>query len=283
MAVIGDGAMTGGVAFEAVHQAGGLGTPIVVILNDNGMSIAPNVGALSRYFNRVRLDPGLWKAREGVEEKLTRLPGGIGARFERLGPQLKESVKALWQPGLWWEELDWAYMGVIDGHDVRAVRKALRAAFEAERPVVIHVATVKGKGFAPAEDGGLEGMEKWHAAKPKSIADRRPAPSKPKTGGSAAPPQYTQVFGEAMVRECRARRARRRHHRRHELRHRALDPPEGDARPLLRRRHRRAAGRSCSPPAWRCRACARSPPSTRRSCSARSTRSSTTSACRTST
>ena len=199
VAVVGDGAMTGGVAFEAVHQAGGLGTPIVVILNDNGMSIAPNVGALSRYFNRVRLDPGLWKAREGVEEKLTRLPGGIGARFERLGPQLKESVKALWQPGLWWEELDWAYVGVIDGHDVRAIRKALRSAFEAERPVVIHVATVKGKGFAPAEDGGLEGMEKWHAAKPKSIADRRPAPSGPK---KAAPPQYTQVFGEAMVREC---------------------------------------------------------------------------------
>ena len=119
VAVIGDGAMTGGVAFEAVHQAGGLGTPLVVILNDNGMSISPNVGALSRYFNRVRLEPGLWKAREGVEERLTRLPGGIGAAFERLGPQVKESVKALWQPGLWWEELDWAYMGVIDGHDVR--------------------------------------------------------------------------------------------------------------------------------------------------------------------
>jgi 1-deoxy-D-xylulose-5-phosphate synthase len=201
VAVVGDGAMTGGVAFEAVHQAGGLGTPIVVILNDNGMSIAPNVGALSRYFNRVRLDPGLWKAREGVEEKLTRLPGGIGAAFERLGPQLKESVKALWQPGLWWEELDWAYMGVIDGHDVRAIRKALRSAFEAERPVVIHVATVKGKGFAPAEEGGLEGMEKWHAAKPKSIAGGRPAPSPGKK--SSAPPQYTQVFGEAMVRECR--------------------------------------------------------------------------------
>jgi 1-deoxy-D-xylulose-5-phosphate synthase len=199
VAVVGDGAMTGGVAFEAVHQAGGLGTPVVVILNDNGMSIAPNVGALSRYFNRVRLDAGLWKAREGVEEKLTRLPGGIGAAFERLGPQLKESVKALWQPGLWWEELDWAYMGVIDGHDVRAVRKALRSAFEAERPVVIHVATVKGKGFAPAEEGGLEGMEKWHAAKPHSIEGGRPAPKKP---SKPAPPQYTQVFGEAMVREC---------------------------------------------------------------------------------
>ncbi|HWK29661.1 MAG TPA: 1-deoxy-D-xylulose-5-phosphate synthase [Solirubrobacter sp.] len=199
VAVIGDGSMTGGVAFEAVSQAGGLGTPIVVILNDNGMSIAPNVGALSRYLNRVRLDPGLWEAREGVEEKLTKLPAGIGAAFERLGPRLKESVKAFWAPGLWWEELDWAYLGVIDGHDVRAMRRALRTAFEAERPVVIHCATVKGKGFAPAENGGLEGMEKWHAAKPKSIASRRPAPSRPST---PAPPQYTQVFGEALVREC---------------------------------------------------------------------------------
>src|SRR3954464_14684952 len=199
VAVIGDGSMTGGVAFEAVSQAGGLGTPIVVILNDNGMSIAPNVGALSRYMNRVRLDPGLWEAREGVEEKLTKLPAGIGAAFERLGPRFKESVKAFWAPGLWWEELDWAYLGVVDGHDVRAMRRALKTAFEAERPVVIHCATVKGKGFAPAEDGGLEGMEKWHAAKPKSIEQRRPAPSRP---ASPAPPQYTQVFGEALVREC---------------------------------------------------------------------------------
>ena len=201
VAVIGDGAMTGGVAFEAIHQAGGLGTPLVVVLNDNGMSIAPNVGALSRYFNRVRLEPGLWKAREGVEEKLTKLPAGIGATFERLGPQLKESIKAFWAPGLFWEELDWAYMGVIDGHDVRELRRALRAAFEAERPVVVHCATVKGKGFAPAEDGGLEGMEKWHAAKPNSIAKRMPAPSV-KPSGTPAPPQYTQVFGEALVAEC---------------------------------------------------------------------------------
>ena len=202
-AVIGDGAMTGGVAFEAIHQAGGLGTPLVVVLNDNGMSISPNVGALSRYFNRVRLEPKMWRAREGVEEKLTKLPAGIGARFERLGPQLKESIKAFTSPGLLWEELDWAYIGVIDGHDVGSMRAALRQAFEAERPVVVHVATVKGKGFAPAEEGGLEGMEKWHAAKPKSIAKRMPAPAAAKpTGAKPAPPQYTQVFGEALVREC---------------------------------------------------------------------------------
>src|SRR5437588_329273 len=213
VAVIGDGAMTGGVAFEAVHHAGGLGTPIVVVLNDNGMSIAPNVGALSRYFNRVRLNPTLWKAREGVEGGLSKLPAGIGARFERLGPQLKESIKSFWAPGLWWEELDFAYMGVIDGHDVHALRGALREALAAERPVVVHCATVKGKGFAPAEQGGLEGMEKWHAAKPKSIANGAPAASSSGSSGSAgsagsapakpAPPQYTQVFGEALVQECR--------------------------------------------------------------------------------
>jgi 1-deoxy-D-xylulose-5-phosphate synthase len=208
VAVIGDGAMTGGVAFEAIGQAGGLGTPIVVVLNDNGMSIAPNVGALSRYFNRVRLNPKLWHARSEVEGGLTRLPIGIGAAFERLGPHLKESIKAFWAPGLWWEELDWAYMGVIDGHDVRALREALREALAAQRPVVVHIATVKGKGFAPAEDGGLEGMEKWHAAKPKSILNgspTRPAPAPSGSGEGAArpaPPQYTQVFGEALAREC---------------------------------------------------------------------------------
>jgi 1-deoxy-D-xylulose-5-phosphate synthase len=203
VAVIGDGAMTGGVAFEAIGQAGGLGTPLVVVLNDNGMSIAPNVGALSRYFNRVRLNPKLWHAREGVEGGLARLPGGIGSAFERLGPQLKESLKAFWAPGLWWEELDWAYMGVVDGHDIHALREALSEALAAERPVVVHIATVKGKGFAPAEDGGLEGMEKWHAAKPNSILDGAPTPSKPVSSSApVAPPQYTQVFGEALVREC---------------------------------------------------------------------------------
>ncbi len=229
VAVIGDGAMTGGVAFEAIGQAGGLGTPMVVVLNDNGMSIAPNVGALSRYFNRVRLNPKLWHARSGVEGGLTRLPGGIGSAFEKLGPQLKESIKAFWAPGLFWEELDWAYMGVIDGHDVRALREALREALAAERPVVVHVATVKGKGFAPAEDGGLEGMEKWHAAKPKSILNGVPTtppvaqatpsvdaavpagaiadgqkggPTNGPTQGAPAL-QYTQVFGDALVRECR--------------------------------------------------------------------------------
>jgi len=218
-AVIGDGALTGGVAYEALHAAGGLQTPIVIVLNDNGMSISPNVGALSRYFNRVRLNPRLYHAREGVEDRLTKLPLGLGRRIERLGPEIKSAIKAYWAPGLFFEELDLAYMGVIDGHDVHALRDALREAFEADRPVVVHIHTVKGKGFAPAEEGGLEGMEKWHAAKPRSIVNGAPAPKpvpvkesdspeaiaperleKPPAAG--APPQYTQVFADAIVAEA---------------------------------------------------------------------------------
>jgi len=221
-AVIGDGALTGGVAYEALHAAGGLQTPIVIVLNDNGMSISPNVGALSRYFNRIRLNPRLWHAREGVEDRLTKLPLGLGKRIERLGPEIKAAIKAYWAPGLFFEELDLAYMGVIDGHDVAALREALGEAFEADRPVVVHVHTVKGKGFAPAEEGGLESMEEWHAAKPKSIVDGQPVMIEPKPvpvtetdspegievlekpPAAGSPPQYTKVFAEAMVAEARA-------------------------------------------------------------------------------
>ncbi|MDQ8047061.1 MAG: 1-deoxy-D-xylulose-5-phosphate synthase [Patulibacter sp.] len=202
VAVIGDGSMTGGVAFESIHQAGGLGTPIVVVLNDNGMSISPNVGALSRSFNRMRLHRGGWKRREDIEHALTELPGGIGAAIEKVGPQLKESLKALVNHGAMWEELDWAYLGVIDGHDVKTLRKALNKAFAAGRPVVVHVATVKGKGFAPAEEGGQEGQETWHAAKPNSIIERAPAP-KPSTPAAPAAPAYTDVFAQAIVDEVR--------------------------------------------------------------------------------
>jgi len=203
VAVIGDGALTGGVALEGLQNAGGLEVPIVIVVNDNGMSIAPNVGALSRYFNRVRLHRGLHEAREEVETSLTKLPAGIGDRIERLGPRLKESIKALWAPGLFFEELNLAYVGVIDGHDVGAVREALSEALDADRPVVVHVKTVKGKGFAPAEEGGLEGMEKWHAAKPASIVERKPAKPVKDLDAPAPPPQYTAVFGRALVEECR--------------------------------------------------------------------------------
>jgi 1-deoxy-D-xylulose-5-phosphate synthase len=221
-AVIGDGALTGGVAYEALHAAGGLQTPIVIVLNDNGMSISPNVGALSRYFNRIRLNPRLWHAREEVEDRLTKMPLGLGKRIERLGPEIKAAIKAYWAPGLFFEELDLAYMGVIDGHDVHALREALTEAFAADRPVIVHIHTVKGKGFTPAEEGGLESMEEWHAAKPKSIIEGRPAVKEPKPvpvtetdspegiellekpPAPSAPPQYTKVFGDAIVAEAEA-------------------------------------------------------------------------------
>src|SRR5947208_1321917 len=94
VAVIGDGALTGGVAFEALHNAGGMDLPIVIVVNDNGMSIAPNVGALSRYFNRIRLNPELHRAREAVETGLTKIPAGIGERFVGLGPVLTPACQA---------------------------------------------------------------------------------------------------------------------------------------------------------------------------------------------
>ena len=205
VAVIGDGALTGGVSFEALLNAGGMDMPIVIVVNDNGMSIAPNVGALSRLFTRMRLNPKLYHAREDAEETLTKLPAGIGSKIERLGPILKESLKAYWAPGLFFEELDLAYVGVIDGHDVKALRQAIGEALEADRPVVVHCKTVKGKGFVPAEEGGLEGMEQWHAAKPGSIVNGLAAPKKKSSAATvapAAPPQYTAVFGDALVEEA---------------------------------------------------------------------------------
>ena len=219
VAVIGDGALTGGVAYEALHHAGGLQTPMVIVLNDNGMSISPNVGAISRYFQRVRLNRRLYQARSSTEERLTQLPLGLGRRIEQLGPEVKAAIKAYAAPGLFFEELDLAYVGVIDGHDVTALRQALSKALDAARPVVVHIHTVKGKGFEPAEEGGLAGMEKWHAAKPGSIVDGKEAPKKPVVPVSESnspekieklekpppksPPQYTAVFADALVEEAK--------------------------------------------------------------------------------
>jgi 1-deoxy-D-xylulose-5-phosphate synthase len=218
VAVIGDGALTGGVAYEALHHAGGLQTPMVIVVNDNGMSISPNVGALSRYFQRSRLNQRLYKARASTEERLTQLPL-LGRRIDRLGPEVKAAIKAYLAPGLFFEELDLAYLGPIDGHDVAELRASLMKALDAGRPVVVHIQTVKGKGFEPAEEGGLAGMEKWHAAKPGSIVDRKEAPKKPvvpvresdspekieklEKPPPKSPPQYTAVFADALVEEAK--------------------------------------------------------------------------------
>jgi 1-deoxy-D-xylulose-5-phosphate synthase len=121
-----------------------------------------------------------------------------------MGPQIKESIKAFWAPGLLFEELDLAYVGVVDGHDVGAVRSALIDALAAERPVVVHVKTIKGKGFEASEHGGLRGMERWHAVQPAAIVERKPAPAPaPPESYVIAPRSFTEVFGQALVRECR--------------------------------------------------------------------------------
>jgi 1-deoxy-D-xylulose-5-phosphate synthase len=186
--VIGDGALTGGTAFEALNNAGHLRTPLVVVLNDNQMSIRPNVGALQLYLNRIRLDPALTRLREDLEHTLQRIPH-VGERAYSLGKDVKESMKALILPGMLFEEMGFAYVGVIDGHDLRALREALRQALDTGRPVVVHARTIKGKGYPPAE----ENPDRFHGTGPFALGngERREQP----IGTS-----YTEAFGDAVVR-----------------------------------------------------------------------------------
>lgn len=187
--VIGDGALTGGMAYEGLNQAGHLGSPVTVILNDNGMSISENVGALSKLFQRVRVDPTLTRVREELERGLSRLPGAT-----ELGGHIRDATKSLWfVPGALFEALGFAYIGPIDGHDVEEVRKALRTTLAMDRPVVIHVKTVKGRGYPPAEADG----EAMHGATPFVIESGKAATKK-----ASGPPSYTEVFGHALVAEA---------------------------------------------------------------------------------
>jgi len=186
--VLGDGALTGGVAFEAMNQAGHLHTPLVVIINDNQMSIRANVGAMQLYLNRIRLDPTLTRLREDLERGVARIPA-IGAQAYRLGKDVKESMKALFVPGMLFEELGFAYIGVVDGHDMHALRESVRQAIETRRPVVVHVKTVKGKGYEPAEarPDAFHGTGPFHLGN----GDRKAA---------AAGTTFTEAFGQALVR-----------------------------------------------------------------------------------
>ncbi len=188
--VIGDGAMTGGMAYEGLNQAGALGSPMVVVLNDNGMSIGENVGALSRFLQRARVDSTFTKVREELERNLARLPGA-----DLVGGHIKDAAKALWfEHGALFEALGFAYMGPYDGHDVGVLRRAVRTAVERERPVLVHVKTTKGKGYEYAESD----VENMHGATPFDPTSGSAKPAKP------APPSYTEVFGRALVREAEA-------------------------------------------------------------------------------
>lgn len=182
--VIGDGALTGGIAYEALNQAGHLRTPIIVILNDNEMSIKPNVGAMSQYLNKLRLDPTLFRFREDLEHTLERIPGiGGGVR------SLKESMKAFLVPGMLFEELGFAYIGIVDGHDVRALKTSIGQALETRRPVLIHIKTTKGKGYEPAE----ERPDTFHGIAPFKVHNGE-------TIKKPGPISYTEAFGQGLVR-----------------------------------------------------------------------------------
>jgi 1-deoxy-D-xylulose-5-phosphate synthase len=187
-AVIGDGALTGGMAYEALNQAGHLKTPLVVVLNDNEMSIKQNVGAISSYLSRLRTEPTLYKFRRDLERRVQRFPG-IGERVYAVGEHVKEGVKAALVPGMWFEELGFQYFGVVDGHDIEALREDIRRAAALRVPVLLHVKTIKGKGYVPAE----EAPDRFHGTSPFTIATGECAPAK------EGPPTYTEVFGRTLV------------------------------------------------------------------------------------
>ncbi len=151
IAVIGDGSLTGGMALEALNQAGHLGSRIIVILNDNAMAIGPSVGALSRTLNMLTLDPRYYRAKAGAGRFIKRMPWGSAAFLSM--HRLKSGIREILIPTQLWETLGFKYVGPVNGHDVTAVEEALvKARDYAPGPVFLHVVTTKGKGYEPAED-----------------------------------------------------------------------------------------------------------------------------------
>ncbi len=192
VAIIGDGALTGGMALEAINHAGHMPhTRLLVVLNDNEMSISPNVGAIPRYLNKVRLSPPVQFLSDNLEEQLKNIPF-VG---ESLSPELervKEGMKRLAVPkvGAVIEELGFTYMGPVDGHNLEDLISTFKAAHKQEGPVFVHVATVKGKGYAIAEKDQVG----YHAQSPFNLATGKAIPSsKPK------PPAYSKVFAHTLV------------------------------------------------------------------------------------
>ena len=190
VAVIGDGSLTGGMAFEALNHAGHLGAKLIVVLNDNEMSISENVGALASYLARVRLDPRYTRLRDGVEGAISKVPG-IGRGLVEVGEAAKESFKQLIVPGMFFEELGWTYVGPINGHDVQKVEDAVRRAKSLDGPIIIHAVTHKGQGYAPAE----QSPDTFHGIAPFDV-------STGKVPDSTGAPSFTEVFGEAIVSEA---------------------------------------------------------------------------------
>jgi 1-deoxy-D-xylulose-5-phosphate synthase len=177
--VIGDGGMTGGMAFEALNQIGHLGTRLIVLLNDNGMSISPNVGALNRFFNYLRLDTRYHNTKTDLAKVVSRLP--LGDMAWEAGRTVKRGVKGMVFPSALWEQLGYEYIGPVDGHDIGEVRAALRYALSIQgRPVFLHAQTYKGHGYPAAEaDAG-----RLHSVSP--------------TSSKGGPPTYSAVLGKTV-------------------------------------------------------------------------------------
>lgn len=188
VAVIGDGAMTGGMSFEAMNHIGHMGTDLIVVLNDNEMSIAPNVGAMSNYLAKLRTDSHYQSAKAEIQNVLSKF-SSVGNKVAKGLERIKDSLKYLMVPGMLFEEIGFTYLGPIDGHNLNLLLEMLEQAKSTKGPVLVHVVTKKGKGYAAAEGS----FDKWHGVSPFNI----------ETGESPKPvsnaPSYHNVFGNTMI------------------------------------------------------------------------------------
>lgn len=187
LAIIGDGSLTGGQAFEALNHAGHLGTRMTVILNDNEMSIAKNVGALSEYLSKMRTTSTYSKVKHDIEYLLRRIPA-IGDSVAKTAERVKDSLKYLLVPGVFFEELGFTYLGPIDGHNINSLIEVLQQTKNIDGPVLIHVITQKGKGYQPAECNAAQ----FHGVGPFCVETGAIS----KSNGN---PTYTGVFGDTLI------------------------------------------------------------------------------------
>lgn len=187
LAVIGDGSLTGGMAYEALNNAGTSKTSLTVILNDNEMSISKNVGAMAEYLAQVRSTPVYTKVKRDVESLLRSIPS-IGDRLANTVERVKDSLKYLVVPGMLFEELGFTYMGPIDGHNLNSVIEVLQQSQKMTGPILIHVITCKGKGYLPAERSAA----KFHGVSPFCVET-----GEIKNNGSGK--SYTRVFGDTLL------------------------------------------------------------------------------------
>lgn len=187
VALIGDGALTGGMALEALNHIGHEKKKLTVILNDNEMSIAPNVGALHNYLGRVRSDKTYLKTKEEIESLLKKVPR-VGGKLAAWAEKVKDSLKYLVVSGVLFEELGYTYFGPVDGHNISMLLDTFRQADKVQGPVLIHIVTMKGKGYAPAEADS----HTWHGAGAYKIESGQILKSQ-------GPPMYTDVFGKTLV------------------------------------------------------------------------------------